>query len=401
VSYVSLGIYPTVSLATARRAAVYVKEALRDGRDPREAAKMLRRTPPAKRVIAYAGTDQAAGPGTDVDNGTSFRMAAADWLAHKTHWAPGRREALERQFEKDVYPKIGARDIALVRAPQLAEVVEAVLKRGAPTVAAAIQRQLSGIFERAVAKGLCLDNPARPLKVLLPKSHITHHLPGLTDPVAIGDFLRRARKILGDNLHMQHRLLASTAVRIHLVGVAEWAEFHLDDPVPTWVIPRRKMKTRSGQQALRGDFVVFLGPTIVRELKAWRVNHGGRRYLFLEGDTVRPYAHNRNDPLEGAYRETLGMAGKHTPHGWRTSLSTLLREEAADLHLPTPQLLDAAIELTLDHGDENKVRGTYNRAQLHADRARIAVWWDARLAAMERLVPPARSESSAKSRRPS
>lgn len=50
----------------------------------------------------------------------------------------------------------------------------------------------------------------------------------------------------------------------------------------------------------------------------------GSVYLF-PGHQGR--AHLSREALEKALRETMGLAGKHSPHGWRSALSTRSRED--------------------------------------------------------------------------
>lgn len=61
--------------------------------------------------------------------------------------------------------------------------------------------------------------------------------------------------------------------------------------------------------------------------------------------------HIGRESIEKMYRVTLGLEGKHSPHGWRSSFSTLARDNgfARDV-----------VELALDHARDNEVARAYD-----------------------------------------
>jgi hypothetical protein len=70
----------------------------------------------------------------------------------------------------------------------------------------------------------------------------------------------------------------------------------------------------------------------------------------------------------GAALRRLGYeSDAHVPHGFRSSFSTMANESGlwrSDI-----------IETALAHGDENKIRATYNRADYELGRRQLAQWW--------------------------
>jgi integrase len=67
---------------------------------------------------------------------------------------------------------------------------------------------------------------------------------------------------------------------------------------------------------------------------------------------------------------TLGLAKKHSPHGWRSALSTLARDAGF-----SPDV----VELTLDHVHDNAVARAYDRGERLTERLRLMAWWDDQL----------------------
>jgi integrase len=188
------------------------------------------------------------------------------------------------------------------------------------------------------------------------------HLPGITDPDKVGALIRI---IDGDNdiwnmptVTNALRFLARVFVRQDALCGAEWSEFyHLDDPAKAeWRIPARRMKGPIGQ---RRPFTVPLSRQAIEILEAQRQVSGEGRYVF-------PHASRPNRGMStGALGARLGgffyEPSEHTPHGFRTTAATLLREK--------PLAYDSdLVELALAHSHGNKVRGAYDRAERMDDR---------------------------------
>jgi integrase len=105
------------------------------------------------------------------------------------------------------------------------------------------------------------------------------------------------------------------------------------------------------------------------ELRAWRRKVGTEGYVF-PSPTGKTYI--TRESLEKVYRVTLGLAQKHSPHGWRSSFSTLAKENTFSRD---------CVELALDHVADTAVVRAYDRGERLEERRRLAAWWDAQLKA--------------------
>ena len=78
------------------------------------------------------------------------------------------------------------------------------------------------------------------------------------------------------------------------------------------------------------------------------------------------------EAVEKFYRCTLKLSGKHSPHSWRSVLSTWANDagEEAD-----------AVEAQLDHVTGNKVKTSYDRAKRLDRRADLMAWHEEALLA--------------------
>lgn len=72
--------------------------------------------------------------------------------------------------------------------------------------------------------------------------------------------------------------------------------------------------------------------------------------------------HITSEGIEKLYRVTLGLAGRHRPHGWRSAFSTLAREAGFDREV---------VELALDHAHDDDVATAYDRGERFISRIRL------------------------------
>ncbi len=359
----SIGTYPLISLAAARVELAEIKGLLLEGKDP-----------VSHRRVARARN------AANTDN--TFRAIAVEWLAMKQkEWSAIHHAKSARAFERDVYPSIGRLPIAEITPAIVAKAIEDINKRDVLETASRILQHLNGVFRYAQAKGLCRDNPAGPAREILPRKKNAGRMPALLDFPSLGDVLRRAEVArLSRPVRMAHRLCAFTASRIGNVVNAEWKEFHLENEPPVWIIPRAKMKVMTRDI----DHRVPLCGEITDELRRWREIIGGRGYVF-PSPSLTPGKHIGRESIEKAYRVTLGLDRKHSPHGWRSAFATLSRDHgfARDV-----------VELALDHAHDNDVARAYDRGERFDRRVDLFNWWGAQLAAAQRgarIIPIGKS----------
>jgi integrase len=347
----SIGPYPLVSLAAARVELKEVKALLLENKDPVTERRV-------NRAATVAGADN------------TFQVIAQQWLAMKQkEWSAGHFTKSARAFERDIYPAIGNLPIASITPAIVAKAIEDIHKRDVLETATRILQHLNGVFRYAQAKGLCRDNPAGPAREILPRKKDNGRMPALLELTALGDVLRRAQTArLSPSVRMAHRLCAFTAARIGNIVNAEWREFHLDDEQPVWIIPRPKMKVATRDI----DHRVPLCPEIAAELREWQGVFGARGFVFPSPAGGKYIG---RESIEKVYRVTLGLEGKHSPHGWRSAFSTLARDQgfARDV-----------VELALDHAHDNQVARAYDRGERFTQRVQLFNWWGQQLAAAQR-----------------
>ena len=107
----SLGVYPDVSLKSARERRDAVRQQLAADIDPGQARKAQK--------LALAGAD-------------SFEAIAREWHAKfSPGWVASHGDRILRRFENDLFPWLGKRPVATIRAPELLPVLRRIESRGA------------------------------------------------------------------------------------------------------------------------------------------------------------------------------------------------------------------------------------------------------------------------------
>lgn len=124
------------------------------------------------------------------------------------------------------------------------------------------------------------------------------------------------------------------------------------------------------------DHRVPLSPEIADELRRWYEMFGRKGFVFPSPQGGK---HIGRESIEKVYRVTLGLNGKHSPHGWRSAFSTLTRD---------------VVELALDHVHDNEVARAYDRGERFDDRIKLFNWWGKQLATAQHgtMVIPLKSK---------
>ena len=337
---ISLGKYPKVSLADARRARESARSILDQGKDPSVEKALMR-------AVAMS------------EAGDTFEVVARDWFERRSpSWVPRHASICLRSMEGDVFPSLGRLPIRAITAPIVLKLIREIEGRGALDVAKRVRQRISAVFVHGIATGRCEADPAAIITSALAAPQKKKRAAVTT----IGD----AREVLAAVERVQaqaisllaHRLLALTAARPGEVLGARWAEFEgLDGPEPVWRIPAGRMK-------MRAEHIIPLPPQAIEVLRVLHPLSGRTDFLFPNARRVTAPA---NITLLAAILLRAECRGRHMPHGWRAAFSTIMNE-----HFPEDR---AVIDLMLAHAPRNQVEAAYNRAAHRARRRDLARIW--------------------------
>ena len=333
----ALGRYPDVSLAEAREKHSEARKLLAKGIDPMAARK------------AEKTAENAA-----VEN--SFQSIASIWLEH---WQDGKSERhveyVKRRIQVDILPRLGARPIAEIEAPEIVAMSKAIQKRGARDIAKRALETTSQIFRHAIAHGYCRRNPAvefRPRDILksAPKTNYARvdakELPALLQAIEVYQGTHITR--------LATKFMALTFVRTKELIGAKWSEFNIEEA--RWDIPAERMK-------MRAPHIVPLSKQAIEALETLRTLSGASEFLF-PGDRNPKKPMSNMTILEALKR--MGFKGRMTGHGFRGLASTILHEQGYN---------HEHIELQLAHAPRNAVSAAYNHALYLEPRIKMMQDW--------------------------
>lgn len=333
----ALGVYPEVSMATARGGRDQARAVLRQGRDP----SAERKADKARAVLEGANT---------------FEAVAREWLeGQRRSMTPTTYAKAERTLKSNVFPWIGSRPVADLEAPEVLAVLKRIEGRGANETAHRVRARMGQVFRYAIAHGVATRDPTADLRGALAPA-VTRSHAAITDPAKVADLLRAIDGHAGQFVtRCALKLAPMLFVRPGELRRAEWSEFDLD--AAQWRIPAAKMK-------MREEHVVPLASQAVDILRELQPLTGRGKYLF---PSLRSPQEAMSENTVNAALRRLGFdKNTMTGHGFRALASTRLNELGWK-----PDV----IERQLAHAERNKVRAAYNRAQYMAERKTMMQAW--------------------------
>ncbi len=341
----SLGAYPAMPLAAARKAADAARSDMAAGVDP----SLEKRRAKAK---AKQGADN------------TFAAIAAEYIDKRKRdgsrpYSPATARKAE-WFAELLAPAIGHMPVASIAPLDILAPLQKLERKGNLESAGRCLQFASRVFRHAVATARLASDPSRDLKGALSAPRVKHHA-AILDPMKLGGLLRAIDGYEGDAItRLALQLAPHVFVRPGELRTARWEEFDLDAAV--WTVPAEKAK-------MRRPHAVPLSRQSLAILDALRGLTGGgegyRGYVFPSMRT-RQRAMSENT-LNAALRRLGYSKDEMTAHGFRATASTLLNESGKW----TPD----AIERALAHGHSDAVRGAYALGQHWQERVAMAEWW--------------------------
>jgi integrase len=332
----TIGQYPQTGASEARKLRDEAKQLVKQGLDPNK----------DKKDKYWANMS---------DTELAFEKIAREWHS-KQVWNPKHAQNIIRTLEVDVFPYIGKKPINEVNAQDILKILRIMEDRNALDVAKRVNQRCTAIFDYAIVKGICDNNPATGRARVI-KARKVKHRPHLTDDQLPGfiDALENYRGTKKVKLAM--KLLLLTFVRPGELRHARWGE--IDEEKAEWRIPAERMK-------MKRPHLVPLSTQSLDVLSKLKEITGKSVFLF-------PSSKKPEVPISDVTLTKLliilGYVGnkKIVPHGMRATASTILNEVG--------QFKPDVIERQLAHVEKNKVRAAYHHAEYLSERKEMMQWW--------------------------
>ncbi|MBT0664215.1 integrase arm-type DNA-binding domain-containing protein [Geobacter pelophilus] len=343
----ALGSYPSISLADARQRREDARKLLANGVDPGLIKK------------AQKAAQQEAGE-------NSFEVVAREWHAKfAPTWSDSHAYWVIRRLEQYIFPSMGTRPIAELKAPEVLRLLRLIEDRTLET-AHRVKFVLGQVFRYAVGSGRAERDPTADLKgQLAPRSK--KHFPTLLDPKEIAGLLRAIDGYKGTfPVKCALKLAPLVFLRPGELRNAEWSEFDLD--AGEWNVPaeKLKLKKRIKEERKGQKHLVPLSKQAVAILSDLRTLTGNSPYAF---PSVRSLQRPMSENTVNAALRCMGYDTKEdiNGHGFRAMARTIIEE--------TLGFRPEIVEHQLAHAVKGPLGRAYNRTTHLEERRKMMQLW--------------------------
>jgi integrase len=332
----SLGAYPEISLGNARLMREEARQHITAGIDPASVKKAQNDDQPQD----------------------TLEQIAREWHERfSPKWAKNTADRILTRLELNVFPFIGNKPIAEIKAPDLLSMLRRIEARGAAYTAHRVRGICGQIYRFAVATGKAERDPTADLKGALTPVKTTHR-PAITDPKELAGLLRMLDSYEGIPIvQAALKLLPMLFVRPGELRNMRWEDVDLEKGEWSYMVNKTKSLhiVPLARQAL----------AILQELQPLT---GPEGYVF---PSVRTNARPISDMTLNAAMRRMGIDTRTeiTGHGFRAVARTILDEVLGF----RPEL----IEHQLAHSVRDPLGRAYNRtAHLPERRKMMQAWAD-------------------------
>lgn len=303
------------------------------------------------------------------EGANTFETVAREWLAQNApHWNDRTMHQRKNLLEREIFPHIGKYPVRQITSAQILAILKR-LEAVTPSFAVMAQQAIGATFRLAISTLRADSDPVAPLKGAIKTPPTQHRTP--LESGGIPDFFKKLEKYPGFTTRAALKLVWFTLVRSNEALKAKWAEFDLDSAL--WKIPGERMKKRT-----MAAHIVPLPTQAVELLRRLHAVTGDSDYLFPNRNSnLRP----PSVTLLNKACHSMGFAGKFSPHGIRSTGSTMLNEMGFN---------GDWIERQLAHHDRNETRASYNGAKYLDQRREMMQTWADHIAALcsgSKVVP--------------
>ena len=350
----TLGEYPIVGLAEARRLRDDAKALLHKGINPIE-----------DRVEKKQEEKNA--------NKNTFRLVAEEYIENKI---ADRTEKYKQQmrdsFERDVYRVIGNKAVKDVTSHDVLKIMENTLKRvqrqnnyGTGEVTAIQNRKFIGAVMRYAISTLRADyDPTYAVRDVIERPEVEHARPLEKQELRILrtriDTYKGSKTVRNAVLAMLYSMLRSIEIRR-----MQWSFIDFEDKTIKFPIATKKSKAKSKTQERTTKknriHIVPISAQLLELLIEQKKITGSQDYVFSaiykEGMLSATTLNRMLDYIN---------LGDVSAHDFRATASTFLYEKGYE---------EDWIELQLAHADENKTKASYNHAKHLENRRKMLQDW--------------------------
>ncbi|OTG88871.1 tyrosine-type recombinase/integrase [Acinetobacter sp. ANC 3813] len=351
-SMLSLGEYPHVSLADARKAKDDARLMLNDGKNPSQVRK-------DEKIEA------------SIQNANTFGLVSQEYIADILKARSDKYvNKIRKSLELDIYPVIEHKNVAEISAADVLYIARSTVsrvrttgKRGTGEITALNNIKIIGAVMRyAIATLRAENDPTYAVRGSITRPDTEHARPLTKEEQAHFrkglDNFRGSATVRNALLTMAYTMLRSIEIRRMKWSYVDFESKIINFPIST--------RSNSQERTTKKNRIhlVPMSDQLYTLLQQQHIESGNKEYVF-----PAVYSGGNLNPIGGT---TLNVALKNmglktvTAHDFRATASTILNE------------LDFAedwIEKQLAHAAQNKVRASYNHAKYMSQRRDMLQQW--------------------------
>ncbi len=341
----TLGEYPILSLANARKRLIEIKEMLLEGVNPNE-----------KRV------------NRDDDILTFNDLADQYFIFKEKELSFNYLKKQKSRYEYFVRKTIGSKNVNDITKKDIIDAINNVPNAKTRSTKQTDLREtmrivlllINSIFKYANANDLSNNTSYLTIEAsqLIPKKEVAHYK-AITDEHEFKMLYKLINEYVGD-VSTKYALLflTHTALRSQNVRFLKWENINFDKRIVEFT--KEEMKAREPFRLPLTDATI----NILREVEKY---NSGNKYVF---SSMLSKGKMLSENTLGYALKRMGI-DNHTPHGFRSSFSTICYENHK-LHGFSSEV----IESQLAHSIGNKVKLSYLRSDFLTERRELLKWWD-------------------------
>lgn len=330
----TLGHYPTMSLANAKKRFAELSGLRREGYTP-------------KQVIEQE---------TQKESNTVARLVT-EWYTNYAEKNRRKPRQIKQQLEADIIPLLGHLALEKIQTIDIAKALDKIVARGAPIHANRVLSTIKQAFNYGVSRGNLQYNPASNIRtrdiggIEKPRDRVL----SLEEIKKIWHFLDSSENQMSYQTKCATKIILLTGVRTAELRLATWDEFDLDNSL--WTIPAEHCKGGETLKIHLSDQVKDLFISLSQEADGSHVIHGE--------SSNHPLSENALSRAIARIQERIGIP-KWTAHDLRRTFATHLGE--------TLRIDPVVIEKCLGH-KMPRIMATYNKNEMLPEREDALTKW--------------------------
>jgi integrase len=334
----TIGHYPTMTLANANMRFLELSDQRRDGLNPKE-------------LIQAEEADK------ERQKNNTVKKLVLDWYSQKIDGKSKRPLTIKKQIDGDIIPLLGDKELDTLQTVDITKALDAIVARGAPIHANRVLSSLKQVFNSAVSRGGMQHNPAACIRAkdIGGTEKPRERYLSLDEIKTLWQFLDGDKNQMALQTKCAIKIILLTGVRTAELRLATFDEFDFEQSL--WTIPAEHSKTDSVMKIHLSSQVKAL----LMEIKT--ANNSQHVLSGIKANT--PLTENALPRAIKRIEERLGIPS-WTAHDLRRTFATQLGEA---LHLDP-----VVIEKCLGH-KMPRIMATYNKNEMLPQRKEALDRW--------------------------